>query len=111
MRSMDRWLWGLTALAVLMASALVYRTHRQNDAPEPVPEPDPVVEVRQAKPATHLSVAPPKPARMALTAPPEGVRCYGETAVRVTGNAYTQAVGADGRPMRCVAGKVLRRGQ
>lgn len=45
--------------------------------------------------------------RMSLVEPPTDVRCYGETAVLIKGSAYTQAVGSDGRPLRCVAGKVL----
>ena len=109
---MDRWLVGLTGVAIVLAAALVYRAHRQNDAPEPLPEADPVAEVRkQVEPAPLATPRPASPVRMVLAAPPDGVRCYGETAVRVTGNAYTQAVGADGHPMRCVAGKVLMPGR
>ena len=111
MRSMDRWLVGLTGVAIVLAAALVYRAHRQNDAPGPLPEVDPVAEVRQVEPPPRATPRPASPVRMVLATPPDGVRCYGETAVRVTGNAYTQAVGSDGRPMRCVAGKVLMPGR
>lgn len=138
MRSMDRWLWGLTGCAVLMAGALVYRAHRQNDVPQSVSEPEPAVDVQPQnlpsdRPPTAAAIAnraymaeraggdprrtlledwgvnkkpaPVKP--MVLVPPPQGVRCYGETAVEVKGSAYTQAVDSDGRPLRCVGGKVL----
>lgn len=38
--------------------------------------------------------------RALLLAP--GEQCIGGTVVRVSGNSYTQAVGADGRPVACV---------
>lgn len=133
MNSMDRLLWGLTALTVLLGAAVVYRAHHQGDAPSrvvvvPIPASSSpsagdistrAFEAQRAgiDPRRQLLEdwgvnkwrAPPKP--MVLASPPPGVRCYGETAVEVKGSAYTQAVDADGRPMKCVAGKVLLPGR
>ena len=58
---------------------------------------------------TTMRQPPPIPlaTSMALEEPPAGIRCYGDAAVSIKGSVYTQAVGTDGRPLRCVAGKVL----
>ena len=138
MRSMDRWLVALTGLAVLLGGSLVYRAHRQNDVPSspalvdvrsqdsaPDQAPTAAFIAKRAYQAERSGTdprralledwgvnkwrAPAKP--MVLASPPPGVRCYGETAVEVKGSAYTQAVDADGRPMKCVAGKVLLPGR
>lgn len=49
----------------------------------------------------------PESPQSVLVDPPAGVRCYGDAAIAIKGSAYTQAAGPDGRPLRCVGGKVL----
>jgi len=57
--------------------------------------------------AQRAAVAEGAAPRVLLVPPPPGARCYGEAAVWVKGSAYTQVLGQDGRPARCVGGKIL----
>lgn len=104
MRLKDAALYGLAGLLVLASIPLyglifAYAVRSPDDparkAPAPVPETPRII-----------AEAPPS-RRMLLVEPMPGMRCYGQAAVFIKGNVYTQAVGPDGHPLQCVEGKLL----
>lgn len=91
-------------LATLPMYRYIFQRARELDHPPPAPLPLSTPAVRpvalmEQPPAAVLASRPPSPVVGPALMP--GEECHGGYVFLVNGTAYRQAVGADGRPVRC----------